>query len=79
VWMMADVACFCGCCFTFDGAGAACPKCGEYASLMPEPATESAGQGEQKQHEPVGLIDHTPKAFPEWVEAGALTLSDTAV
>jgi hypothetical protein len=30
---MAQVACFCGCCFSFDGGAGACPKCGEVASL----------------------------------------------
>lgn len=31
--MMADVACFCGSRFTFEGAAGACPRCGEVASL----------------------------------------------
>ena len=31
--MMADVACFCGCLYSFEGGGGACPKCGEYVSL----------------------------------------------
>jgi uncharacterized protein len=35
---MADVACFCGYCYSFDGNGAACPQCGEYAAIAPEPA-----------------------------------------
>jgi hypothetical protein len=30
---MAQVACFCGCCFSFGGAVGTCPKCGEVASL----------------------------------------------
>ena len=29
--MMTDVACFCGCLYSFDGAAAACPGCGRYA------------------------------------------------
>ena len=33
VQMMAEVACFCGCLYSFDGGGGACPKCGEYASV----------------------------------------------
>ena len=33
VLMMADVACFCGCLYSFEGGGGACPKCGEYVSL----------------------------------------------
>jgi hypothetical protein len=28
---MSDVACFCGCLFSFDGDAAACPGCGKYA------------------------------------------------
>ena len=35
--MMANVACFCGCLYSFDGGGAACPQCGEYASLTTGP------------------------------------------
>ena len=30
---MADVACFCGCLFSFDGGAGACPKCGKPASV----------------------------------------------
>jgi hypothetical protein len=30
---MADVACFCGCCYSFEGAAGACPQCGEYAVI----------------------------------------------
>jgi hypothetical protein len=37
VLMMADVACFCGCLYSFDGGGGACPKCGEYVSLTTGP------------------------------------------
>lgn len=37
---MPEVACFCGCCYSFRGDGAACPRCGEYASIGPSrPAT----------------------------------------
>jgi hypothetical protein len=32
---MTDVACFCGCYFSFDGGAAACPSCGEVASVTP--------------------------------------------
>ena len=34
---MAEVACFCGCLFSFDGGAGACPKCGEVASLTVGP------------------------------------------
>jgi hypothetical protein len=33
--MMNDVACFCGCYFSFDGAVGGCPMCGEVASVTP--------------------------------------------
>ena len=35
---MVDVACFCGCCYSFDGGAGPCPRCGEVASILPEPA-----------------------------------------
>ena len=35
---MTDVACFCGCCYSFDGGAGACPRCGEYAVVRPGPA-----------------------------------------
>jgi hypothetical protein len=28
-----DVACFCGCSYSFDGDFGACPACGEYVTL----------------------------------------------
>ena len=37
---MAQVACFCGSCFSFDGGAGACPKCGEVASLTGGAAPE---------------------------------------
>ena len=37
---MMDVACFCGCCFSFDGGAAACPRCGEVAGVTASPALE---------------------------------------
>jgi hypothetical protein len=35
---MTDVACFCGCYFSFDGGAAACPRCGEVASVTAAPS-----------------------------------------
>jgi hypothetical protein len=35
---MADVACFCSCCFSFVGAVGACPECGEEVTLTTAPA-----------------------------------------
>jgi hypothetical protein len=37
---MAQVACFCGSSFSFDGGAGACPKCGEVASLTGGAAPE---------------------------------------
>lgn len=36
---MADVACFCGCCYSFEGGAGACPGCGEYAVIAAAPAS----------------------------------------
>jgi len=36
---MADVACFCGCCYSFEGGAGACPRCGEYAVVAAGPAS----------------------------------------
>ena len=41
--VMTDVACFCGRLFSFDGGAAACPKCGEVASVTGLPVLESPG------------------------------------
>jgi hypothetical protein len=42
---MADVACFCGCCFSFAGNVAACPECGAAASLMTYAFAADSAQG----------------------------------
>jgi hypothetical protein len=33
VRMMTDVACFCGCLYSFDGDAGACPRCGEVTTV----------------------------------------------
>jgi hypothetical protein len=40
---MADVACFCGGRFSFDGGAEACPKCGRVASVGASPVFERLG------------------------------------
>jgi hypothetical protein len=40
---MANVACFCGCCFSFVGTVGACPECGEAATLTTAPALAPDG------------------------------------
>jgi hypothetical protein len=40
---MADVACFCGCCFSFQGIVGACPECGEAVTLATAPGFAARG------------------------------------
>jgi hypothetical protein len=40
---MADVACFCGCCFSFGGSVGACPDCGEAVTLTTAQAFAADG------------------------------------
>jgi len=45
---MTDVACFCGCFFSFDGGAGACPRCGEVASVTGLPVLESSERNRQE-------------------------------
>ena len=80
--MMADVACFCGCFYSFDGAGGACPTCGEYASVAAGPTPEPTGHGRPEHRVPtvngVRQNGQTPRTFPDWLEAGASALAGVA-
>ena len=38
---MAEVACYCGCSYSFYGDAGACPDCGEVATLRTRPAPAS--------------------------------------
>ena len=71
---MAEVACFCGCCFSFDGAAGACPTCGEVARLTAGPVTGPAGHSRPEHPVPVTNGDrqnrHVPDVPPEQIEAG---------
>ncbi len=49
---MIEVACFCGCCYSFDGGGGACPTCGEYATVTAGPAFTGTGRCQQEQPVP---------------------------
>jgi hypothetical protein len=51
--MMTDVACFCGCCFSFEGGAAACPSCGDVASVTAGRALEDDGRSQPKMPVPV--------------------------
>jgi hypothetical protein len=68
--MMADVACFCGCCFSFDGGAGACPRCGEVASLTGEPAPALASTG-RSQTEPAALVLDWAEAALSGIAIGA--------
>jgi hypothetical protein len=74
---MTDVACFCGCCFSFDGGAAACPRCGEVATLTAGLALEDAGRSQPKIPVPVvtGIRQNGQmlQTCPELAEAGALS------
>jgi hypothetical protein len=64
--MMIDVACFCGCCFSFESGAGACPRCGEVARVtagpeLPVPVMNGAGRNGQ-----------IPQTYSERAEAGAL-------
>lgn len=48
---MTDVACFCGCCYSFMGDVGSCPKCGEYTSF-----TRVSGAEEQQMLDELGLL-----------------------
>ena len=52
VRMMADVACFCGCVYSFDGHAGACPGCGEVATLTAGRAPAGAERGRREQSSP---------------------------
>jgi hypothetical protein len=52
VRMMADVACFCGCVYSFDGHAGACPGCGEVATLTVGRASAGTEHGQQEQPGP---------------------------
>ncbi|MBV9795225.1 MAG: hypothetical protein JO016_14950 [Actinobacteria bacterium] len=49
---MAEVACFCGIVFSFEGAAAPCPSCGEVARIAPGPPLDN---GEYRLLDPAGV------------------------
>lgn len=81
--MMTDVACFCGCCFSFDGAAGACPTCGEVASVTAGPVSGSTWRG--RPEPPVPVMNgterngKTPGNRQERAEADAGARSGIAV
>jgi hypothetical protein len=56
--MMTDVACFCGCLYSFDGGAGACPGCGEYATVRTGPALGCTEVGQPRQLRVVGVCQN---------------------
>jgi hypothetical protein len=64
---MAEVACFCGCLFSFDGRAGVCPRCGKVAGVTMGPAPRPRRSGREaampvmeengyNAHRPAGMI-----------------------
>ncbi len=74
---MTDVACFCGCCYWFDGGAGACPRCGERAVVRPADAAVSAEPAGDS--EPAARSAPMPGAEPaeeqSWAAAEPLAMS----
>ena len=51
--MMADVACFCGCLFSFNDGAGACPTCGKVASVTAGPVLDRPGRNRPEHPVPV--------------------------
>jgi hypothetical protein len=56
---MAEVACFCGCVFSFDGGAGACPRCGKYAAVTagPHPGTRECDMIIQSSYDDIELAE----------------------
>ena len=66
--MMTDVACFCGCLFSFNDGAGACPKCGKVANVTAGPVLERPGHSRPEHPVPVmngaGQTGQTQAACP---------------
>jgi hypothetical protein len=54
--MMTDVACFCGCFYSFDGGAGSCPRCGENAALPIGSAVMRTERGQRAGAGPSGRL-----------------------
>lgn len=75
---MADVACFCGCEFSFEGAARVCPRCGEVASVTGDRATEAAAYDDESDDTLLYVKDiwqtgEPARTWAEFDEADALS------
>lgn len=81
VRMMADVACFCGCVYYFDGDAGACPGCGEVATLTVRRASVGTQRGQQEQPGPAangherGEQTATLREWPELIPVPRLAVA----
>jgi hypothetical protein len=57
-----NVACFCGCCFSFAGDLCACPACGEYVTVSGVSGLE---EDEMRAEVELLLIHHAAGSDPE--------------
>jgi hypothetical protein len=74
---MTDVACFCGCCYSFDGGAGACPRCGECAVVRPASAAvraEPAG-GQEPAASSAPMPGAEPVEEQSWLAAEPLAMS----
>ena len=82
VRMMADVACFCGCVYSFDGHAGACPGCGEVATLTVARASAGTERGQQEQPSPAANGHERggqPATLREWAELIPVPRPATAI
>jgi hypothetical protein len=80
--MMADVACFCGCFYSFDGGAGACPGCGEVATVTAAQVAAGTERGQQGQPGPAANGHRRggqAAAWREWAGAGPGSLVGVAI
>ena len=59
---MADVACFCDCFYSFEGAAGACPRCGAVAVVMTAAAPTGRERSQRAQSRVRAFGDDTAEA-----------------
>jgi hypothetical protein len=74
---MTDVACFCGCCYSFDRGAGACPRCGECAVVRPAAAAVSAepAWGPEPAASSAPMLGAEPAEEQSWLAVEPLTMT----
>jgi hypothetical protein len=70
---MTDVACFCNCLYSFEGAAGACPQCGAVAAI-PTAAASTGHERSRRAQQPkpaIGGNTEGPAPGNELLEIGA--------